>query len=84
MEKCFVVRAWKGGVRTTSSEGEIKSCAINNSDELASFGKSVGSNWFITDQKLSAIFKKAFNSVFLCTQENPEFFRNPHTHAGQG
>ena len=58
--------------------------AKNNSEELTSFGKSIGSNWFIIDQKLSAVFKKGFSSVFLCAQKNPEFFKNPSPHAGQG
>ena len=58
--------------------------AKNNAEELAAFGKSVGSNWFIRDQKLSAVFKKGYSSVFLCTQKNPSFLENPQTHYGQG
>ena len=58
--------------------------AKNNAEELVAFGKSVGSNWFITDQKLSAVFKKGYSAVFLCSRKKPDFLENPGAHYGQG
>ena len=38
--------------------------AKNNSDELASIGKNIGSNYFLTDRHLTAVYKKGFDTVF--------------------
>ena len=56
----------------------------NNCEELASFARSVSSNWFITDQKVRADFKKGFDSVFLHAQQTPGFPANSESPYGQG
>jgi hypothetical protein len=38
--------------------------AKNNSDELASIGKNIGSNFFLTDRHLTVVYKKGFDSAF--------------------
>ena len=38
--------------------------AKNNSDELASIGKNIGSNYFLTDRHLTAEYKKGFDTAF--------------------
>ena len=48
---------------------ESKNCgkialAKNNSDELASIGKNIGSNFFLTDRHLTAVYKKGFDTAF--------------------
>ncbi len=38
--------------------------AKNNSDELAAIGKNIGSNYFLTDRHLTAVYKKGFDTAF--------------------
>lgn len=38
--------------------------AKNNPEELAAFGKNIGSNFFLTDRHLSANYKKGFDTLF--------------------
>ncbi len=38
--------------------------AKNNCEELASFAKNIGSNFFLTDKHLSADYKKGFDTLF--------------------
>jgi len=37
----------------------------NNCEELASFAKNIGSNFFLTNRHLSADYKLGFNTLFL-------------------
>ena len=39
--------------------------AKNNCEEIASFAKNIGSNFFLTDRRLSADYKKGFDTAFL-------------------
>ena len=38
--------------------------AKNNSDEVATIGKTIGSNYFLTDRHLTAVYKKGFDTAF--------------------
>ncbi|KKQ42247.1 MAG: Recombinase [Microgenomates group bacterium GW2011_GWC1_37_8] len=38
--------------------------AKNNSDELATIGKNIGSNYSLTDRHLTAVYKKGFDTAF--------------------
>lgn len=38
--------------------------AKNNSDELATIGKNIGSNFFLADRHLTAVYKKGFDTAF--------------------
>jgi len=39
--------------------------AKNNCEEIASFAKNIGSNFFLTDRHVSAEYKKGFDTAFL-------------------
>jgi site-specific DNA recombinase len=38
--------------------------AKNNCEEIASFAKNIGSNFFLTDRHLTAVYKKGFDTAF--------------------
>ncbi|MEK7112619.1 MAG: hypothetical protein AAB875_04790, partial [Patescibacteria group bacterium] len=48
----------------TSKTGAKIARAKNNPEELAAFGKNIGSNFFLTNRHLSADYKKGFNTLF--------------------
>ena len=48
----------------TSKTGAKIARAKNNCEELASFAKNIGSNFFLTNRYLSADYKKGFNTLF--------------------
>ncbi len=58
-------------VKVAKNCGKI-ALAKNNNEEVATFIKNIGSNFFLTDRHLTAVYKKGFDTVFSVLSRVPD------------